>query len=639
MKMITVLLYILITILSPSLSYPQQRIVAADIVEGQSTEKNYLGAKSHFEKNASGVNAYADAAAAYIVDATGGSPNTTCTRSSSAPLSGDGSLLITKAGTANRQGEGCSINFSIDTKDKGKMVKVVLDYAVVSGTFVDGDVRVQILDVTNSRYIEPAPTNLLNHSLTSETYQTEFQASSDSTSYRIAFHIATVSTANYVLKLDDIKVGRINAPRGPPVTDETSWTPTLTNAGNATVTATRSRIGENIRLLYTITIGSSLPTGSIAFSKPTDVAFAFTTNQIIADSTVKGTVGASGATYHGVIRWDNTNSRMDILGGNGQQFWNATVPFTWAAGDTIVVSVQTKVTGWSSSTIMSSDASTSVVAASYNTTAGSTFNGSYTENIVKYTVKAYDTHSAYDTATGLYTVKVPGKYRVNGAFNMSGNTGADTYINVRKNSSTVRTVAFPFAANTAIGYSLHISHDLDLVAGDTVAITESHGSGVTQTIATSAAQSVFTIAMIQGPAQIAASESVAWNGYTTSTQTMTSSFVQVTSWTTVADSHGAFSGSTYTVPVSGRYSITGQLQYNAVAGSIMVLPAVYKNGSALAYGGRTVTSTTFPVAPTFSNTYRFLAGDTITIYGYASSNLALAGGSATNDQHWSITRT
>jgi hypothetical protein len=65
---------------------------------------NYIE-NSDFESNATGYVAYADAAAAVPVDATGGSPVTTIVRSTSVPLRGTASGLWSKS-AANRQGEG-----------------------------------------------------------------------------------------------------------------------------------------------------------------------------------------------------------------------------------------------------------------------------------------------------------------------------------------------------------------------------------------------------------------------------------------------------------------------------------------------------------------------------------------------------
>lgn len=321
------------------------------------------------------------------------------------------------------------------------------------------------------------------------------------------------------------------------------------------------------------------------------------------------------------------------------------VPFTFASGDYVRLRFSVPIVGWSSSQIMSSDANTTIVAASYYTDAGNSIANSG-DTLVDYEDKIIDTHGAVTTGgSWKFTAPLPGYYRVSVFNTFASSTyvaGNQSYGIIYKNGSpslyfgiTTRestTAQLVSATGTAI---------ISLVAGDYIdsRLFCNRTAGSTA-LSTTTGNNRINIEKISGPSQIAASDSVAWTGYTTSTQTMTSSFVQVTGWTTLADSTNSFntSTSTYTIPISGRYRISGSLQYAAAGGAYLILPAVYKNGSALGYGSRLIASTVFPVAPTFSNTYRFLAGDTITFYGYASTNAALAAGGSTSDGHWSIER-
>ena len=72
---------------------------------------------------------YADAAAAPPVDGTGGSPSvlTTITASTSSPLAGSYSLILSKD-AVNRQGEGFSTDFTVDSEMKSKVVNVRFTY-------------------------------------------------------------------------------------------------------------------------------------------------------------------------------------------------------------------------------------------------------------------------------------------------------------------------------------------------------------------------------------------------------------------------------------------------------------------------------------------------------------------------------
>src|SRR6185369_14443570 len=168
---------------------------------------NYI-AYSDAENNATtGYATYADAAGASPVDATGGSPTTTWTTTSTNPLRGTNSFLLTKD-AANRQGEGVSYAFTIDAADQARSLTIEADYTVVSGTYATGDVTAWIYDVTNSVLIQPAPYQI--ESVVAGTMariKMEFQTPSNSTSYRLAFHVSTTSASAYVLKFDNIQVG------------------------------------------------------------------------------------------------------------------------------------------------------------------------------------------------------------------------------------------------------------------------------------------------------------------------------------------------------------------------------------------------------------------------------------------------
>lgn len=94
----------------------------------------------------------------------------------------------------------------------------------------------------------------------------------------------------------------------------------------------------------------------------------------------------------------------------------------------------------------------------------------------------------------------------------------------------------------------------------------------------------------------------------------------VTSWTTIYDtSNGAWNANTgvFTVPVSGWYEITGQLQlanasFNAGDDSIC---DIAQNGTLMARGQHRVEAnvTTYELAPSTSTVLRCAKGDTLTL--------------------------
>lgn len=522
----------------------------------------------HAEIDTTGWATYADAAQSTPVDGTGGTANVTWARTTTTPLAGAGSFTFTKD-TANRQGQGVSYTFTVDPSYRARVCNIQFDYIFtnINGSFdtSNPNLTVYIYDVTNATVIQPSSFGFLSNSQTiSDTFQSSFQTSATGSQYRLIFHVATVSTSGYTIKFDNIQVTPTEYAYGTPVSDEISWTPTLTNAGNATATATRQRIGDSIKLIYKITIGSSLPTGTISVSKPTDVSFDFTTNQLIPDSIAKGAVELTGSTYQGTPRWDNTNQRIDILGGNGQQFWNTTVPVTWAANDKITIVVQSKVLGWSSSVQTSDQTSTRVVAMRSGTGNASGTLAAGFNNVTFSTTSKVDTLNAFDGTA--YTIPVAGIYRISAQLAIAGTYANTNYggVQVTVDGTGVALRYEQVSSSTGTTYP-NVSTIQQLNAGQIVRI-QAACNATSPSFATTGSFNYFTLERISGPNQIAASETVSalYTG-APPTGTLNNSFNTTTFGTKVKDSHGAYSGGTYTVPISGQYDISAAVLINGSA--------------------------------------------------------------------------
>jgi len=165
------------------------------------------------EVNATGWSAYADAAGTIPVDGTGGSPTTTLTRNTTTPLRGDADFKIIKD-AANRQGEGASYDFTIDKADTLSTITIKFDYSVTVN-FVNDDVTMFIYDVTNAAVIT------LNNDAGLKgggKFQGTF-LSTDSTSYRLIFHIASTNAGAYDVNFDKVFVGVTPVSFGPAMSD------------------------------------------------------------------------------------------------------------------------------------------------------------------------------------------------------------------------------------------------------------------------------------------------------------------------------------------------------------------------------------------------------------------------------------
>lgn len=547
---------------------------------------NYIS--SYDGTSLTGWNTYADAAGTSPVDGTGGTPNITWTSSSSSPLRGSKSFLFTKD-AANRQGQGVSYDFTIDVADKGKVLQGSFDYAIGSGTFSDDAVTVWVYDVTNSVLIEPAPYKLKNQSLAAERFGFEFQTASDSTSYRLIFHISGTDSSAYTLKFDNIIVGPQAKLYGSPVNDWAAYTPTVTGLGTlASSSFEWRRVGDSVQIKFVMQGGTHTAT-PVSITLPNSASM---DSAKISASTVVGSYAANASSWNGILFKGASNSVV-YFGANGTSYPSGYNGNNFANGTTFGGYFEVPVQGWSSSVLMSTDADTRVVAASYGRGALQAVASSTPTRII-WDTKNFDTHGAMDTSTGIYTVKVPGKYRVSGKFlinNASWTAGTTCTLICYKNGSTY--VALYRSDETASTTGKYLGGAgeviVDCVAGDTLSLVIDHNNGSSVNILNAATHTYISIERISGPSQIAASETIAASyGNAAATTTINTTDTQLTYATKTLDTHGAFNGTTYTMQASGVYKIRHQPIFNVTsfASAEAIEVYIFVNGSKVA-GART----------------------------------------------------
>lgn len=231
----------------------------------QNVYPNYISSNPNFEVDTTGWATYANTAQPTPVTGTGGSPTTTLTRSTSSPLRGTASGLITKD-AANRQGEGASYNFTIDSADINRILTIQFDYSA-STNFVAGslsDITIWIYDVTNSVLIQPNPYNIVG---SSGTFVASF-ISTASTSYRLIYQIATTNALAWTFKLDNVQV------LSQQIVYAATTTPWQTYAGlvaglgtGGTTTLKYRQIGDSIEIQGTATAGAS-SSGTVSIPMP-----------------------------------------------------------------------------------------------------------------------------------------------------------------------------------------------------------------------------------------------------------------------------------------------------------------------------------------------------------------------------------
>ena len=587
---------------------------------------NFITNGSAEDNNTTGWGTYADAAGSSPVDGDGGTANVTISTSASSPLIGTYSFLMVKD-AVNRQGQGWEYDFTIDSAYKAKVLQIDFEYLVSSGTFTagtssaDSDVTVWIYDVTNGVVIQPSSYKLLSNSSTiSSKHTATFQTASNSTAYRLIFHVATTSASAYTLKVDGVSVSPSTYVYGSPVTDWQSYTPSSSgfNIGSTgTSTVKYRRIGSDIHVIGNYVAGGVgiASSGDFSISLPSGLTFDSTkisfTEQVIGsmechDSTIARyggiTIIAGSSTVTFPIR---SNA---ATGGNNLSNTQPSASWFNTAGDAFSFEFIAPITGWGASVQMSSETDTRVVAAAANTLSSTTLPANAA---LLFNTTTIDTHGAITTGAGYkYTVPVSGNYRISST--VPPITAGSNSLYVAKNGS------FTFTAQNLIT-SVSTSHGgggsivLSLVSGDTIQFSFSSAATASNTNAN------FAIERLSGPSAIAATETVAAIYQTSAGQSIPFNVETVVVFgTKIYDSHSAMNAATgvYTCPISGEYEVSGGIYFasaiTATATDVQFI--AYKNGSAY-LGVNNPKSGTAATPMTTSGTIkvRCNAGDTLSV--------------------------
>ena len=151
---------------------------------------------------------------------------------------------------------------------------------------------------------------------------------------------------------------------GVPSTDPKAFTSTLSLFGNGVIVASQSRRGKFIKIIGTLVVGSSAPTGIFSFSLPSGLGADYSTwalGLINADSHQGvGTAHTYAAGKHftaNVIR-NSTSANTFYFYGDATAFggpsgdWTSTVPITWASPNAIEFELEVPISGWSSTPLI-----------------------------------------------------------------------------------------------------------------------------------------------------------------------------------------------------------------------------------------------------------------------------------------------
>ena len=564
---------------------------------------NYVS-NPDFIDNANGYTAYKDADQANVEDGTGGSPTgLSITRSTSSPLRGAASGLIAKTSGASRRGEGVSDDFNIDTADQGKMLEISFDYNVTSN-YVDGDMRVYIYDVTNAVVIEPSQRDILANA-GQATYRSYFQAASNSVSYRVIWHVATSTTLAYDLKIDNVKVGPIQAGNaGTFVSDWQSYTPVGNWVTNVTYTGRYRRVGDSLEIQAYVAC-SGAPTGDFSINLPTGLSMDST--KIPDPSNGGSTFGYAdgndgGLSHVGLVKYNGPSS-LRIAGDDGVGRWNATNPFTFASGDSVYFNATVPIQGWSTG-VSASEISTGGVKAA-RVYLGSAANHTSLGNLQKVPLNTvtYDTCGMWSVANSRFEITESGLYLATGQVAFSDIAVAKFYSVAIYVNGARRVDGMRSSAGLADNAGMPVSDQILLNKGDYVELFAAQNDTSSEAYTVQSFVNYLSLSKLNTPAQIAPTEFVGCSYTTNAGQAIANNTVTLITYEDrVYDSHGAYVSGIYTAPITGKYAISACTELASTAtfsGTEANLLRVAKNNSEYA---------TFTSYPSSSSTEKPLFG-------------------------------
>ena len=518
---------------------------------------NYLSSANDGDSIGSWV-AFDDVTA--LTDGTGGSPTVTYAVSTNSTLRGTTNFLFTH-NASDEQYQGFSYDFTIDAADKYAVLQCSVDYIVSSGTYADDDLQFWIYDVTNATLIQPAPYTLKNASI-AQKFAFEFQATS-STSYRLIGHVATSTATAYTIRFDNWNLGPQAKLYGSPITDGTAYTPTFTGLGTVSaVAAFYAKEGDAVRVWGQVTAGT---TAASLFTITLPSGLSANSSKVTAGDRI-GDLAATATPYDGGI-FASTSSPTSVYITSGSAAWDAgSNGNVWASSTKFSFNFKVPIVGWSSSVIMSSDAATNVVAASATGDPASASSG----NPIIVPTVSYDTTGSYNNSTGRYTCPVPGIYKIYGALSSASSA---TTLTIYKNAG-----AGPLAGSLDSNGEATFSGSVSCVAGDVIDLRP--GGTVDAT------SMAITFERISGPAQIAASETVAavyQISASTGNGSVADNATEIIDYDTrVLDTHGAVTTGAswkFTAPISGLYTVSANLSWANTTNLVNGILAVYKSAA------------------------------------------------------------
>jgi len=371
------------------------------------------GDSATFDGTVGDWNAYADAAGTLPVDGTGGSPTLTVTRTTSAPLKGTGSLLLTKD-TANRQGEGASLDLSVDPQYRGQPMRLSFTYeGNVNFDFGDAadpvgspsDLSMFFYDVTNSKLLTPTQTGIFGGGVA----QTDIQIPTTCASIRVILHVATTNGTAWTFKADDFKMDLATNETSSDSSDWVAYTPTFSGSFGTTgsVDFIYRRNGKNLEVegtFQTGTVTAAVATVSLPAGLTTDSSVPVNgSNKLVVGQLVRATAG--GVPYHILADASATVVNFGIQDGTYPGTVARNASQLSGNNEIYTLSFSVPIEGWTSG---------AAHPAATGLNSAAVFVGNQTSESLTASITNITLTSSKDNvggwATNIYTVQTPGDY-------------------------------------------------------------------------------------------------------------------------------------------------------------------------------------------------------------------------------------
>lgn len=556
-------------------------------------------------------------------------PGLNLTRSTTNPLRGTASFLITQTNSTKVQGSGYNFAFTINSADQAKMIAVSLDYnadtnftASSGQTSSDSDIEFYVYDVTNSALIPVSPKLITANGSNNYTYKGVFQSASNSTSYRLILHCATTNakSTGWNFKFDNVSIG----PQGPsafgaPVTDPVSYSPNYIGFGSVTSsTATYTRIGKWLYGQFVFTSGTNTAT-TAKISLPSGLTI---DSASISSNVEVGKVSASGTPFSGGLVYSSSDTSNLFFTSDSVTYFSGVNGTTWANTTTLGGSFMVPIAGWGSTTSLSQDYDGRIVAFEGS---GATSAAVGATSAVTHSLIEQDSHSGWNSGTSDYTVPAAGTYRAKGQVSISA--GSTPTINqyvgcqLQINGVTKR-YFYAYVQNTSSNVLYApVEWEGKLNSGDKIKMLADTNL-TSPSLSTANAATFLQISKLPGNATVAASESVNVCYTDSSAAAIGTSASTYTYASKQFDSHGAYSSGVYTVPISGKYSVTASICTTAVTlttGQILEIDIVQSGSTSRTQLQRTIgNGSSGNYGVNASGTFYCMAGDTLKIQVVAS---------------------